>query len=390
MLEAFRDDKSSIVKYRELYKYAYILSDGIFKSVFAGEKDRSRLISLLNAMLRLEGPDAIRSLALEMQEYPGVFDKKTCILDLVGTTSAGEKVLVEIQQKGENLFRDRVEYYVARVIENQVHKSERYELPKIYFLGILDFEMFPDAPTEYIHNVDETCRGRKFFPKIQKVFVEVGKFFDLDRRGLLLDDFSPAAEWLRAFKGIIDEDPVPERILENDEFKKLFDELLLTNFENELFNVEVRNMTDLKYEHECGFLEGEQAGFSKGFEDGRVSGLKDGRAAGHAAGLEEGFEEGHAAGLEEGFEEGHTAGLEEGRAAGIEEGRAAGLEEGHAAGIEEGRAAGIEEGRTAGLEEGHAAGKLEVAKMLLALGKLSEQEISRSTGVPIEKIRMLK
>lgn len=326
MLEAFRDDKSSIVKYRALYKYAYILSDGIFKSVFAGEKDRSRLISLLNAILRLEGPDAIRSLALEMQEYPGVFDKKTCILDLVGTTSAGERVLVEIQQKGENLFRDRVEYYVARVIENQVHKSERYELPKIYFLGILDFEMFPDAPTEYIHNVDETCRGRKFFPKIQKVFVEVGKFFDLDRRGLLLDDFSPAAEWLRAFKGIIDEDPVPERILENDEFKKLFDELLLTNFENELFNVEVRNMTDLKYEHECGFLEGERAGFSKGFEDGRVSGLKDGRAAG--------------------------------------------LEEGHAAGL--------------------SAGKLEVAKMLLALGKLSEQEISRSTGIPVEKIRTLK
>lgn len=346
MLEAFRDDKNSIVKYRELYKYAYILSDGIFKSVFVGEKDRSRLISLLNAMLRLKGPDEIHSLALEMQEYPGVFDKKTCILDIVGTTSAGEKVLVEIQQKGENLFRDRVEYYIARVIENQVHKSERYELPKIYFLGILDFEMFPDAPTEYIHDVDEMCRGRKFFPKIRKVFVELGKFFDLERRGILQEDFSPAAEWLRAFKGIIDEDPVPERILENSEFKKLFDELLLTNFENELLNVEVRNMTDLKYEHECGFLEGERAGFSKGFENGRVSGLKEGRAAGHAAGLEEG----------------------------------------RAAGLEEGRAAGLEEGRVAGLEEG----KLEVAKMLVVIGKLSDQEISRITGLPVEKIRSLK
>lgn len=346
MLEAFQEDRSSIVKYQKLYKYAYILSDGIFKMVFAGEDDRERLVSLLNAMLELDGEDKIKELTLEMQEYPGVFDKKTCLLDIVGTTDAGEKVLIEVQQKGDYLFRDRVEYYIARVIENQVHKSEQYRLLKIYFLGILDFEMFPEFPTEYLHRVDETCRGKNFFPKIQKVFVEMSKFFDLERRGLLAKDESPAADWLRAFKGIIDEEPVPERILKNPLFKRLFDEILLTNFKNEVFNVEAHNMTDLKYEHECGFLEG------------------------HKAGRQEGFEEG--------LSEGRVAGLEAGRT----EGRAAGLE----AGRIEGRAAGLEEGR----KEGQKKARQEMAKTLLVLGKLTEEEISRYTKIPLEDLQKLK
>ena len=293
MLEAFKKDKNSLVTYQKLYKYAYILSDSVFKIIFAKEKDRERLISLLNAMLQLDGPDMIKSLTLKMQEYPVIFDKKTCILDIVGTTSAGEKVLVEIQQKGEDLFRDRVEYYISRVIENQVHKSERYELPKIYFLGILDFEMFPEEPTEYLHHVHEMCHGRKFFPKIQKVFVEVSKFFDLDRRGLLNDDKSNAADWLRAFKGIINEEPLPEHILKNPIFKNLLDELILTNFGSELFNAEVKNMTDLKYEHECGFLEGKK----EGVFEGRKQGLQEGRKEGLQEGKEEGLREGHKKGI---------------------------------------------------------------------------------------------
>ncbi len=418
MLEAFQEDRSSIVKYQKLYKYAYILSDGIFKMVFAGDGDRERLISLLNAMLELDGKDRIRELSLEMQEYPGVFDKKTCLLDIIGTTDAGEKVLIEVQQKGDYLFRDRVEYYIARVIENQVHKSEQYRLPKIYFLGILDFEMFPEFPTEYLHHVDETCRGKKFFPKIQKVFVEVSKFFDLERRGLLNQDNSPAADWLRAFKGIINEEPVPERILKNPVFERLFDEILLTNFKNEVFNVEVHNMTDLKYEHECGFLEGQLAGQKEGriagLEEGRLAGLAAGREEGRIAGLEAGRKEGLAAGREEGRIAGLEAGRKEGLAAGREEGRIAGLEagrkEGLAAGREEGRIAGLEAGRKEGLAAGREAGRKEglaagreagkkegkkeasrnMAKAFLSLGKLTAEEISKCTGISVKELQELE
>ena len=137
-------DPKNLAKYQKMYKYAYLLSDGVFKIVFTEEKSHSLLISLLNAMLDLHGGDAIGEISLVMQELPGIFNKKNCIVDIIGTTNAGAKVLVEIQQQKDKFFKDRVEYYVTRVIENQVHKSEKFELPHIYFLGLLDFELFPE------------------------------------------------------------------------------------------------------------------------------------------------------------------------------------------------------------------------------------------------------
>ena len=228
-------------------------------------------------MLGLQGDDAIKDITLEMQEFPGVFNKKDCILDIIGTTNAGEKVLVEVQQQGDDFFRDRVEYYISRVIENQVHTSEKYELPRIYFLGLLDFEMFPEEPTEYIHHVDEMCHGKKFFPKVQKIFVEIDKFFELEKAGVTANDNSEAAQWLRAIKVIIKEEPVPEKIMQNETFRHLLDSVKLINFVEELFNAEVKNMTDLKAEHEIGFSEGRVQGRTEGFAQGKTEGFSQGR-----------------------------------------------------------------------------------------------------------------
>ena len=268
LLKAMKIDTKNLLKYQQIYKYAYILSDGIFKIVFAEEKDHTLLISLVNAMLDLQGDRAIKSITLEMQEFPGIFNKKDCILDIIGMTNAGEKVLVEVQQQGDDFFRDRVEYYISRVIENQVHTSEKYELPQIYFLGLLDFEMFPEEPAEYIHHVDETCHGKKFFPKIQKVFVEIDKFFELENAGTTKNDNSDAAQWLRAIKAIIKEEPAPEKILQNETFKRLMDSVKLINFAEELFNLEVKNMTDMKAQHEIGFAEGKSKGKAEGLIEG--------------------------------------------------------------------------------------------------------------------------
>ena len=264
LLRAMEMDKKNLLKYQEIYNYAYILSDGIFKIVFAEEKDHTLLISLVNAMLDLHDGDAIKEISLEMQEFPGVFTKKDCIVDIIGTTNAGERVLVEVQQQGDDLYRDRVEYYMSRVIENQVHTSEKYELPRIYFLGLLDFTLFPEEPQKYIHHVDEMCNGRKFFPKIQKIFVEIEKFFRLEEKGFSTNDNSEAAQWLRAIKVVINEEPVPEKIMQNETFRRLLDSVKLINFAEELFNCEVKNVTDLMAEHEIGFAEGRKDGLAEG------------------------------------------------------------------------------------------------------------------------------
>ena len=274
MLRALKINKKNLAKYQKMYKYAYILSDGVFKIVFANEKDHTLLISLVNAMLDLHGKAAIKSITLEMQEYPGVLNKKNCILDIIGTTNGGKKILVEIQQNKGKLFRDRVEYYISRVIENQVHVSEKYNLPQIYFLGLLDFDLFPDEPDEYIHHVDEMCHGKKFFPKIQKVFIEIGKFLKLEKAGKTQNDRSDAAQWLRAIKAIIKEERAPEQILKNETFKRLLNSVKLINFTEEAFNFEVGKMTDVMAELEEAFYEGERKGQRKGKKIGQKAGIE--------------------------------------------------------------------------------------------------------------------
>ena len=42
----------------------------------------------------------------------------------------------------------------------------------------------------------------------------------------------------------------------------------MINFVEELFNAEVKNMTDLKAEHEIGFSEGRAEGRAQGFSEG--------------------------------------------------------------------------------------------------------------------------
>ena len=265
LLRAMEMDKKNLLKYQEIYNYAYILSDGIFKIVFAEEKDHTLLISLVNAMLDLHDGEAIKEITLEMQEFPGAFTKKDCIVDIIGTTNAGERVLVEVQQQGDEFYRDRVEYYMSRVIENQVHTSEKYELPRIYFLGLLDFTLFPEEPQKYIHHVDEMCNGRKFFPKIQKIFVEIEKFFRLEEKGITTNDSSEAAQWLRAIKVTINEEPVPEKIMQNETFRRLLDSVKLINF-----------VDNFMAEYEAGLAEGRTEGFAQGKTEGHAEGRAEG------------------------------------------------------------------------------------------------------------------
>lgn len=182
--------------------------------------------------------------------------------------------MVELQLSKDKLFRDRVEYYISRVIENQVHTSEKYKLPQIYFLGLLDFDLFPDEPNEYIHHVDEMCRGKKFFPKIQKVFVEIAKFLKLENAGKTRNDHTDAAQWLRAIKAIIKEEPAPEQILKNETFKRLLNSVKLISFAEETFNLEVGNMTDVMAELENIFYKGERKGKKEGKEEERANSEK--------------------------------------------------------------------------------------------------------------------
>ena len=76
---------------------------------------------------------------------------------------------------------------------------------------------------------------------------------------------------------IVKEEPVPEKIMQNETFRRLLDSVKLINFVEELFNCEAKNMTDLKAEHEIGFSKGRAEGRAQGAAEERAKAEKEKR-----------------------------------------------------------------------------------------------------------------
>lgn len=246
--------------YRQKYKNVYPFSDGIFKLLMASEGKSQRLVSFLNAMLGLKGNDAIKDFVLGVPENPGVLNDKTAIFDIYGTTEAGKPVLIEVQQNYNKLFFDRLLYYTARVISRTVKKSQSYGLPHIYVLSILTTNQFKKEKDTYFHHVQIIRNKEIFYKKLDIFFVEIEKFFKIeDKTPAERREISDRAELLRIFRAVLEEKDVSEekmsRFLDSD-FAK---DVSLVGYTDEILLNEVNGMTDILYEKQGSFLDGQDA-----------------------------------------------------------------------------------------------------------------------------------
>ncbi len=258
MLSAIRENPANLAKFRAKFKNVYPFSDAIFKILMINEKDPSRFITFVNAMLDLRGNDRIKDFHFEAQEQPGILDNKTTIFDIVGTNERNEKVLVEVQQTDRNFYMDRLLYYTSRVITNHVKKSDDYKLPRIYVLSILTCDQFELEPDVYFHHVHFVKNGEGYYPKLDFYFVEVEKFLKIDQLAEKSEkEKSQRAEMLRLFGNIINEKPVSTNFYDKDFCKSLQKDVSLEKYEDELFLRE-DIMIDMAFERQSAFRKGER------------------------------------------------------------------------------------------------------------------------------------
>ncbi|MCQ2062226.1 MAG: PD-(D/E)XK nuclease family transposase [Fibrobacter sp.] len=280
MARDLKEHPENLPKYREIYRNVYPFSDGIFKMLMANEGKPERTIKFLNAMLGLTGKNAITEFTLGVQEQPGILDNKTAIFDIYGYNQAKEPVLIEVQQNYNELFVDRLVYYTSRIVNNQVKKSQSYDLPHIYVLSLLVDDQFPLEPDTYFHQY-QFMRNRKYtFKKLNVFLVEMTKFFRIEDRlqeekRYETREMSPRAEMLRLFRDVLEDKTIDEekaqRLLDKDfakdvNFKGYTDELLL---------LEVDNMTDMLYEKQGSYLQGKREGREEGRKEGVAEGFQE-------------------------------------------------------------------------------------------------------------------
>ena len=257
MVKDLHEHPEHLAEYRKNYTNIYPFSDGIFKMLMANEAKPERTVKFLNAMLDLNGENAIKSFILGVPENPGVLNDKTAIFDIYGTTEAGNPVLIEVQQNFNTLFVDRLIYYTSRVISRTVKKSQDYNLPHIYVLSLLTENQFPLERNTYLHH-SQLARNRHFFyEKLDVYFVEVEKFFAIeDRTEPEKREKTNRAEMLRIFRAVLEEKEIPAEKLKRLLDKDFAKDVSLNGYTDETLLNEVDGMTNLLYEKQGSKLEG--------------------------------------------------------------------------------------------------------------------------------------
>ena len=119
--------------------------DWSFKYIFGREENKDILLGFLNVLLNPDHP--IQDITyLNPETIPDTEDNKRCVVDVLCTDAAGDRFLVEMQHSQVGNIRNRIIYYVCRLINEMGRRSDdwQYDIQRVYAICITDFNYAKD------------------------------------------------------------------------------------------------------------------------------------------------------------------------------------------------------------------------------------------------------
>ncbi|HQS83687.1 MAG: hypothetical protein B7Y25_01830 [Alphaproteobacteria bacterium 16-39-46] len=157
-------------------RYVDPANDVIFKKIFS---DKDRLIDFLNAVLRLETGKKIKKIDFIPQEELPSFKSGLCsIFDIKCTDQEKKTSIVEMQNRPETSFLNRVQCYAANTFVSQIKIGETHDdLMPVILLSLTGRTLFDKEVDciSYHLNVESKTQKRYLF-SLSYVFIELPKF----------------------------------------------------------------------------------------------------------------------------------------------------------------------------------------------------------------------
>jgi len=200
-------------------KFADPKNDLAFKKIFGNENKKEILISFLNSVLDFKDEKTIVSVTLDNPyQLPDIKELKETILDIKATNQNGDKFIVEMQKKDLSNFDKRSLYYTSKAYVSQIEKGEEIiNLKKIYYIAILNFNMFDNKSyisRHLIINQETTTQDLKDF---EFTFIELKKFnIKLENLNTTID------KWIYFINNASNFDLIPKEFDNILEFKEAF------------------------------------------------------------------------------------------------------------------------------------------------------------------------
>jgi len=247
-------------------KFVDLRSDFGFKIAFADKQNKEILIDFLNHLLA--GKTKIVDLTYQNTVQLGnTSSSRQAIYSVRCTGSNNEQIIVEMQWARQKHFLERAMSHISMLVGDPAKRGEGwdFELPEVYFVGILDFDYQHSLPEKYLHKIewrDDDPQHSVSLTGPEFLLLELPKF-----RLRAEDLHSDMEKWCFLLKnmGSLEEIPVS---LNTGSFKKLFEIATVANYSKKKFDMYKQSLLAKQNQYTFRKSAREQ-GIEKGIEKGR-------------------------------------------------------------------------------------------------------------------------
>ena len=278
-------------------------TDWGFKHIFGREASKDVLIEFLNDLL--QGERVITDVRyLNNEREPEQMEQRKVIYDIFCETDTGEHIIVEMQNRWQEHFKDRALFYMARSIVQQARSGRKWDfnLTAVYGVFFINFPLDKENNGYFCKDVAlmEKRNGNVFNNKFRQFFIELPRFKKEEKE---CENYFEC--WIY---NLINMDKL-ERISFKDQkaifgrLEQIASQANLTKEEREQYETEWKIYNDyfntIESAERKAAKEGREEGYKVGHKEGRAEGREEGRAEGREEGREEGRAEGREMGIKE-------------------------------------------------------------------------------------------
>ncbi|MCQ2208313.1 MAG: Rpn family recombination-promoting nuclease/putative transposase, partial [Paludibacteraceae bacterium] len=219
----------------------------------------------------------------EKDALPG--DERNIIYDLFCKTDTGTEFIVEMQNRSQLFFRDRILYYMSRAIAGQGMKGDNwnYKLTPVYGVYLMNFSISSDG-----HIIDdvslyskeqlkEGIKAKPFTDKVRAITIDMHAFNKLENKcDTTLD------QWIYNIKNMENMTSMPFKDKNNvfAHLETLSDYYAMDPEDRKVYDAALRRSRDYYATMESAKVEGWEIGHEKGRAEGRAEGRTEGREEG--------------------------------------------------------------------------------------------------------------
>ena len=262
--------------------FIHPFTDWGFKHIFGREESKDILIEFLNDLL--QGERVITDIRyLNNEQLPEQMEMRKVIYDIYCKTNTGEFIIVEMQNRWQEHFKDRALYYMSESIVKQAVKGKVWNnnLTAVYGIFFINFLIDKDSDEHFCKDIAliDKHTGKVFNNKFRQIYIELPRFMKAEKD---CENFFDCWIYNLVNMNKLEHISFKDKKAIFDRLEQVASQANLSPDEREKFETEWKIYNDYFNTIESAEKKAAAEGREEGREEGRAEGREEGREEGRA------------------------------------------------------------------------------------------------------------